>query len=49
MSLTDKHIIHCFAAINVLSITIVAIFWVRIANRLKIGTQGKWLGFAAYS
>jgi hypothetical protein len=47
MSLTDKHILHCFAAINVLSITIVAIFWVRIANRLKIGTQGKWLGFAA--
>jgi hypothetical protein len=47
MALSDKHIIRCFAAINIISITIVALFWVRIADRLKISVHGKWLGFTA--
>lgn len=47
MTLSDKHIINCFAVINTLSIMLVAMFWVRIADRLSIGTRGKWLGFTA--
>jgi hypothetical protein len=47
MTLSDKHIINCFAAINIISITLVAMFWVRIADRLAISTRGKWLGFTA--
>ncbi len=47
MTLSDKHILNCFAAINIISITLVAMFWVRIADILAIGTRGKWLGFSA--
>jgi hypothetical protein len=47
MTLSDKHIINCFAAINIISITLAAMFWVRIADRLSISTRGKWLGFTA--
>ena len=47
MTLSDKHIINCFAAINIISITLVAMFWVRIADRLSISTRGKWLGSTA--
>ncbi|MEX2138505.1 MAG: hypothetical protein WD894_04550 [Pirellulales bacterium] len=47
MTLSDKHIINCFAAINIISITLAAMFWVRIADRLSISARGKWLGFTA--
>src|ERR1700748_2389790 len=34
-----------FAAINVISIMLVAHFWCLIANHLRISNRGKWLGF----
>ena len=34
-----------FAALNIVSIILVAYFWCLTANQLRISTQGKWLGF----
>ena len=41
---TIKNTLCGFAALNVMSIMLVAYFWCLIANHLKISLRGKWLG-----
>ena len=42
---TVRNTLRGFAALNIVSIVLVACFWCLTANHLKISTRGKWLGF----